>query len=136
MPPDSIESGFFPLMTSTCSSAAEADTTFPTEFSNWGLMKRTLFCIFVLALPVLLSAQSAHSHHRPHAYDGLPAPAARIYGPDVGRRANGAGCALPRIRSGGGQSGLRHQRQKLRTTHPPGGSHAISPAEKRTADSH
>src|ERR1039457_1797573 len=78
MPPDSIESGFFPLMTSTCSSAAEADTTFPTEFSNWGLMKRTLFCIFVLALPVLLSAQSAHSHHRPHAYDGLPAPAARI----------------------------------------------------------
>jgi hypothetical protein len=51
-------------MTSTCSSAAEADTTFPTEFSNWGLMKRTLFCIFVLALPVVLSAQSAHNHQQ------------------------------------------------------------------------
>jgi hypothetical protein len=51
-------------MTSTCSSAAEADTTFQTEFSNWGLMKRTLFCIFVLALPVVLSAQSAHNHQQ------------------------------------------------------------------------
>jgi|CZKR01.1.fsa_nt_gi hypothetical protein len=27
-------------------------------------MKRTLFCIFVLALPVLLSAQSAHNHQQ------------------------------------------------------------------------
>ena len=49
---------FCPPTTLTCSSAAEAGTTIQTKFGRWDTMKRMLFCIFVLAVPAFLSAQS------------------------------------------------------------------------------
>ena len=55
-------------------------------------MKRTLFCILMLALSrfsLRANPQPAARHHRPHAHDGLRGPAAWIHGGDVGRRKNG-----------------------------------------------
>ena len=89
-------------MTATCSSAAAADITIPTKFHNRGTMKRTLFCIFVLAFCASLSAaQTAQTrvHQqgtivRMRMTDCLGRDA-RIHGNHVRWRKRRAGVVLP-----------------------------------------